>query len=151
MSIEFMLEFMLEYWYLFAVLMVVVFLLSNDPTASKVAGAKTLTPAQLPQLQSQQQAVIVDLNEKMGFAKGHISRAINIPFNNLADSLGKLRKYQKKPIILTCETGAQSRKAVAALQKNDFTTLYVLTGGLAAWKKENLPLEKSAEKSVNTK
>ena len=134
---------MTEYWYLFATLFVIVLLLSFDPGTRNVGGSKSVTPAQLPQLQSRENTVIVDLNETDKFKNGHISQSINMPFGSFSDSVGKLKKHQKKTIVLTCDTGANSRKAVSILQKNDYSEIYTLTGGLAAWKKENLPLEKS--------
>ena len=137
------LEFMTEYWYLFAMLMVIVFLLSMDPAQRGAGGSKMLNPSQLPQLQSREHAVIIDINDKARFKEGHISQSINVPFSTLGDSMGKIRKYQSKPVILACENGANSRKAVHILKKNDFSDIYVLSGGLASWKKENLPLEKS--------
>ena len=135
-------EFMTEYWYLFAMLFVTVLLLSFDPGALGTGASRSIAPAQLPQLQSRNNAVIVDVNEKDRFKTGHISQSINLPFSKLEDSIGKLKKHQKKPIVLTCDTGTNSKKAVSILKKNEFTDLYVLSGGLAAWKKENLPLEK---------
>jgi rhodanese-related sulfurtransferase len=136
-------EFMTEYWYLFATLFVIVLLLSFDPGTRNVGGSKSVTPAQLPQLQSRENTVIVDVNDAEKFKKGHISQAINIPIGGFSDSIGKLKKHQKKTIVVTCDTGTNSRKAVPILQKNEYSDIYVLTGGLAAWKKENLPLEKS--------
>ena len=136
-------EFMTEYWYLFAMLFVVVFLLGMDPAQRGPGGSKTLTPSQLPQLQYREKAVVVDLNEKDQFKQGHISQAINVPYSMFADSMGKLRKYQHKPVILVCENGNNSRKAVSVLKKNDFSSIYVLSGGLVSWKKENLPIEKN--------
>ena len=131
-------EFMTEYWYLFAMLLVTVFLLSIQGTGTSA----TITPAQLPQLQARENAVIVDVNETEKFRTGHISRAVNIPFSVLGDSLNKLKKYQKKTIVLTCDTGNTSKKAMAVLKKNEFSDIYLLAGGLGAWRKENLPLEK---------
>lgn len=136
-------EFMTEYWYLFATLFVIVLMLSFDPATRGAGGSKSVTPAQLPQLQSREKAVIIDVNDPEKFKSGHIPQAINVPFADLGDSLGKLKKHQKKPLVLTCDTGAQSRKAVSILQKNDFSDIYILIGGLAAWKKDNLPLVKS--------
>ncbi len=135
-------DFLTEYWYLFAMLIVTVFMLSLDPAKRGASGSKTLTPSQLPKLQTRENAVIVDLNEKDKFKEGHISQAINVPFSGLENSLGKLRKHQKKAVVLTCENGSNSRKAVAILKKNDFSEIYTLNGGLASWRKENLPLEK---------
>jgi rhodanese-related sulfurtransferase len=135
-------DFMTEYWYLFAMLFVTIFMLGMDPAKRGVGGSKSLAPGQLPQLQSREKAVIVDLNEKDKFKQGHISQAINVPFGSLADSLGKLRKHKDKPVVLTCENGNNSRKAVSILKKNDFSNIYTLAGGLVAWRKESLPLEK---------
>ncbi len=132
-------EFITEYWYLFAMLLVIVFLLSMH----SVGDPRTIAPAQLPQLQSRENAVIVDLNEAEKFKSGHISQAVNIPFSVLENSLSKLKKYQKKAVVLTCDTGNNSKKAMAFLKKNEFSDIYLLSGGLNAWKKENLPLEKS--------
>ncbi len=132
-------EFITEYWYLFAMLLVIVFLLSMHG----VSDPRAVTPAQLPQLQAREKAVIVDVNEADKFKSGHISQAVNIPFSVLGNSLGKLKKYQKKPLLLTCDTGNNSKKAMAILKKNEFSDIYLLAGGLNAWKKENLPLEKS--------
>ena len=136
-------EFMTEYWYLFAMLFVTVLLLSIDPGSRAGGGSRMLAPNQVPQLQSRENAVIVDVNEKEKFKEGHISQALNFPFSRLEDSMGKLKKHQKKPIVLACENGNTSKKAVNVLKKNEFTDLYVLSGGLAAWRKENYPLEKS--------
>ncbi len=136
-------EFMTEYWYLFATLFVIVLMLSIDPAKQGAGGAKSVSPNQLPQLQSRENAVIIDINEKDRFKAGHISQSVNLPFSKLSDSLTKLKKYQNKPLVLVCDTGANSKKAVSILKKNDVSDIYLLTGGLAAWKKENLPLEKS--------
>ena len=135
-------DFMTEYWYLFAMLFVIVLMLSVDPASRSAAGSKSLTPAQLPQLQSREHPVIVDLSESDKFAEGHIAQSINVPYSKLEDSLGKIRKYQKKPLVLVCENGNNARKAVSVLHKNDFEDIYTLAGGLAAWRKDNMPLEK---------
>ena len=136
-------EFITEYWYLFATLFVIILLLNFDPGTRGVGGSKLVTPAQLPQLQSRENAVIVDVNEADKFKHGHISQAINLPFGRFGDSIGKLKKHKNKPIVLTCDTGTNSRKAVAILKNNEFSDIYVLSGGLAAWRKDNLPLVKS--------
>jgi len=136
-------EFMTEYWYLFAMLLVIVFMLSLDPASRGASGSKLLSPGQLPQIQAREKAVIIDVNESEKFKAGHISQAINFPLSSLGDSTNRLKKYQSKPVILTCDMGTSSKKAALILKKNEFSDLYILNGGLAAWKKENLPLEKS--------
>jgi len=136
-------EFLTEYWYLFSMLLVILFLLSMDPSSRGGAGSRIINPVEVPPLQTRQHAVVVDLNDSDKFKEGHVSQSINIPFASLEDSIGKIRKHLKKPIILTCENGVNSKKAMAALKKHEFTDVYSLSGGLAAWRKEGLPLEKS--------
>jgi len=135
-------DFITEYWYLFAMLLAIVFMLALEPAQRKATGSRNVSPAELPKLQFREQAVVVDLSDNEKFKEGHVSRAINIPFGSLNDSIGKIRKHQSKPVVLVCETGANSRKAAAVLKKNEFSNIYILNGGLASWKRENLPLEK---------
>ncbi len=135
-------DFITEYWYLFAMLLAIVFLLGLEPAQRRATGSRNVSPAELPKLQYREQAVIIDLNDNEKFKQGHVSKAINIPFNSLNDSISKIRKHQAKPVVLVCETGANSRKAATVLKKNEFANLYILDGGLASWKRENLPLEK---------
>lgn len=136
------LEFIAESWYLFAMLAFVIVLLILDPASRGAGGAKMLAPAQLPQIQAREKAVIVDLSDDSRFKAGHIAQSINVPFNQLEERIAKIRKYRDKPVILACENGNNSRKATAVLKRNEFKILYLLQGGLAAWRKENLPLEK---------
>lgn len=140
------LEFITANWYLFAMLAVIVLLLTLNPGAGAGGGNK-ISPLQLPQMQSRQSAVIVDVCAAEAFKKGHIEQAINLPLDQIADKLAKLKKHKSKPIIVVCERGMNATKAVAILRKNDFTELYILEGGLAAWRKENLPLVKSDRRS----
>ncbi len=136
-------EFIVEYWYLFAMLGVITVLLAIDPSTRGVAGAKQVSALQLPQLQSRTSALVVDIRESDAFKTGHISQSINLPISKFENSLGKLKKYKDKGVILACEAGNKTGKAAAILRKNEYKEVYVLTGGLAAWKKENLPLEKT--------
>lgn len=134
-------QFITTYWYLFAMLAVIVLLLSLDP-ATRGAGAKKISPLQLPRLQSRESAVVVDISDPAAFKKGHIQQAVNLPLDQIADKIAKLNKHKSKPIIVACANGSRSGKGVSILRSKDFKQLYILDGGLAAWKKENLPLVK---------
>ncbi len=133
-------EFITSHWYLFALLFVIVLLLSMNPTAA--SGAKKISPLQLPQLQAREQAVVLDVGAADSFNKGHIAQSINLPLEQIKDKITKLNKYKNKPIIVACENGARSAKAAGILRVNQFDKLYILEGGLTAWRKENLPLVK---------
>ena len=136
-------EFLVEYWYLFAMLGVILVLLAIDPSARGPAGAKAVSALQLPQVQSRESGIVVDIRDREAYKGGHIAQSINLPLSELENSLAKLKKHKNKAIILTCEAGNRTGKAAAILRKNEYENIYVLTGGLNAWRKENLPLEKS--------
>ncbi len=68
-------------------------------------------------------AVIVDVRSKGEFAGGHIKGSINIPVDQLAANLNKL-KDKAKPIITCCASGMRSASAKSILQSNGYTNVY---------------------------
>ena len=134
-----LLQFAAANWYLFVMLGVIVLLL----TLSGSRGARKVSPMQLPGMQARRSAVVVDVCAEDAYKKGHIEQSINLPLGQFGDKLAKLNKHKSKPIILACHNGTLSPRAASILRRNDFGELYILEGGLAAWKKENLPLVKN--------
>jgi rhodanese-related sulfurtransferase len=138
------LDFIANNWYLFAALIVISTLIGIDTMRRGGAGANQVSAVQLPQLINQENAVVVDVCQPEEFGKGHIPAAINIPVDQIKEQLGQLEKFRKKdrPIVLSCRSGQRASRAAAVLRKNEFKRVYTLSGGLAAWEKENLPLER---------
>ncbi len=96
------------------------------------------------QLINREKAVVIDVCETEEFAAGHVGNAKNIPFSQLEEKLGAAVKNKALPVILVCQTGARSARAVAVAKKLGFDNAQAMSGGLAAWKTANLPVEKSA-------
>jgi len=138
------LDFIANNWYLFAALIVISTLIGIDTMRRGGAGANQVSAVQLPQLINQENAVVVDVCQPEEFRKGHIPAAINIPVDQIKEQLGQLEKFRKKdrPIVLSCRSGQRASRAATVLRKNEFKRVYTLSGGLAAWEKENLPLER---------
>jgi len=134
------LEFVSQYWYLFAMLAAILLLMAFDPAGNSVNGATKIPPSRLPQVQSRQSAVVVDVRNTDEFEGGHIAQSINLPLDTLDANLKKLNKHKSKPLILVCQTGARAAKSVNTLKNAGFSDLFVLDGGIAAWNRENLPL-----------
>ncbi len=132
------LEFISLNWYLFVMLAVIVLLLSLNPSG----GAKKISPLQLPNLQKRESAVVVDVCAAEAYLAGHIAQSINLPLDQINDKIAKLNKHKNKPIIVACQNGNRSVKAASILRNKQFNQIYILEGGLAAWRKENLPLVK---------
>ena len=54
----------------------------------------------------------------------------------------EVAKRKDRPVIVYCEGGERSSKAVAALKRQGFARVVNLTGGLRAWQQAGLPVEK---------
>jgi rhodanese-related sulfurtransferase len=109
----------------------------------KGAGTAGLTPAAAVQLINREKAVVVDVCETEEFAAGHIVGARNIPLNQLEEKLAGAVKNKALPLILVCQSGARSGRAVLMARKLGFEQAQSLGGGLTAWKAASLPVEKA--------
>jgi len=62
-------------------------------------------------------AVIVDVRTPQEYNKGHVSKSINIPLQQIEVRISTLKK-KNKTIITCCKSGLRSRKARNILLKN---------------------------------
>jgi rhodanese-related sulfurtransferase len=110
-----------------------------------IQGAATagLTPSAAVQLINREKAVVVDVCESNEFAAGHVTGSRNIPLGELEAKLATSVKNKTVPLILVCQTGARSGRALAIAKKLGYEQAQSLGGGLAAWRTANLPVEKS--------
>lgn len=102
-----------------------------------------LTPAAAVQMINREKAVVIDVCEAQEFAAGHVGGAKHIPLSQLEEKLPGMVKNKALPLILVCQSGARSGRAVATAKKLGYTQVQSLGGGIGAWKTANLPIEKS--------
>jgi rhodanese-related sulfurtransferase len=108
-------------------------------------GAATagLDPAGAVALINREKAVVIDVCEPGEFAAGHVVGARNIPLGELEAKLAGAVKNKALPVVLVCQSGMRSGRAVAIAKKLGYENVQSLGGGLAAWKTANLPIEKA--------
>lgn len=135
-------EFLLENWPLVLALVVIIGMLVFETMSPSAGGGRAVAVADVAQITNYQQGVILDIRDKDSFAKGHIANAKNIPFDTLESKINQVQKWQKRPIIVTCNNGLTAKKSIKTLKANGFENLYVLSGGMQAWLKEGFPLVK---------
>jgi rhodanese-related sulfurtransferase len=135
-------KFVIENWYLFAALVVILVMIAWSPLLRLIYGIRTSAVQSAVNLINRESAVIVDVCEPTEFQQGHLPRAMNIPLGNLAARVSELEKYRQQPILVTCRSGNRSIRGALTLRKNGFPQVYSLNGGLMAWEKEHLPVEK---------
>jgi rhodanese-related sulfurtransferase len=90
-------------------------------------------------------AVVIDLRAAEPFAAGHLAGARRMDGEQLLKAGDTLKKYKQKPLIIYDESGSAGTAAARQLKAQGFEHAFNLRGGLAAWRADNLPLEKGAK------
>ncbi|OGS90424.1 MAG: hypothetical protein A2Z95_03245 [Gallionellales bacterium GWA2_60_18] len=101
-------------------------------------------PAAL-QLVNHRNALVLDVREDKEYQEGHVLNAKLLPLGKLGERIGELEKYKEQPIVVVCRSGNRSAAACAMLGKQGFTQAHNLAGGMLAWQKANLPVERMAK------
>ncbi len=92
-----------------------------------------LAAAQLATLlqQAETAPVLVDVREPWEFELCHIAGSVPIPLSDLPARLAELDPSQA--ITLICHHGMRSEMAAGFLERNGFSKVANLVGGIAAW------------------
>lgn len=68
--------------------------------------------------------VIVDVREPLEYKLGHVKGALNVPLSKLSNNPGMLSDIPKdSEIIMYCNSGNRSGRAIAILKHNGYTNL----------------------------
>lgn len=132
-------KFLLDNWMLVSVALVSGLALLW-PVVGKGGG---LSPAQAVLLMNREKAVVVDVCEPGEFAQGHIVGARNVPLAQLEGQLAQAVKNKATPLILVCQAGVRSGRAMALARKLGYENVQSLSGGLKAWQASGMPVEKA--------
>jgi rhodanese-related sulfurtransferase len=109
---------------------------------NKIRGIKEVDTLGATNLINRSNALVLDVREQSEYDAGHIINSRLISLGKLKDRVGELEKYRTRPIVVVCRSGSRSESGTAFLNKQGFTQVVNLTGGVTAWQKANLPLEK---------
>jgi phage shock protein E len=72
-------------------------------------------------------ALLVDVRTPAEFEQGHLTKARNIPYDQLRERVAELGADREVPVVLYCRTGRRSELARQTLRELGFT--HVLNGG----------------------
>jgi len=109
---------------------------------NRLRGVRDVNCAGALQMINHKDAVVLDVREQAEYQSGHLLNAKQIPLLKLRDRIGELERYRDRPIVVVCRSGQRSATACAMLGREGFAQVYNLAGGVMAWQKANLPLEK---------
>ncbi len=91
-------------------------------------------------------AILVDIRERDEFAREHAPGAVSHPLSTFDRSVPEPRPGQT--VIYTCRTGQRTAMNGVRLAACVLGQVYVVEGGLEAWKAEGLPTRKDASQPI---
>jgi rhodanese-related sulfurtransferase len=103
------------------------------------AAAKSISPREL---QAAPPASVIFVDTSQDFARGHVPGARWVPRGWLELWIGDLVPSKSAPLAVTCLDGRSAPLAAATLGDLGYQNLSVLDGGMAAWQKAGLPVER---------
>ena len=71
---------------------------------------------------------IIDVRSKKEYQEGHLNGAINIPLFNIKTNIDKINTNKK--VLVYCQSGVRSKKALKILEDLGIKNVYNLKGGL---------------------
>ena len=104
---------------------------------------KGLNPTEAVQLMNRDKAVVIDVCEPGEYAAAHITGARNVPLAQLEAQLPNMVKNKATPVILVCQAGARSGRALTVARKLGYENAQSLAGGLKAWQAASMPVSKA--------
>ncbi|WP_225204452.1 rhodanese family protein [Novosphingobium huizhouense] len=99
-----------------------------------------LAPADVRNRLASGKAVLIDIRESDEFARVHIAGARSVPLSALEHA--HLAIEPGADVIFTCRSGMRTANACDRLAVRVDGPAYVLDGGLDAWMREGLPVER---------
>jgi rhodanese-related sulfurtransferase len=110
------------------------------PLINRRAAGASVNHVGATRLMNDHNATVIDVRAPAEFDAGHVANSKNIPLEDVSKRLGELAK--DKPVIVVCQTGPRASKAAASLREAGFAQVFVLDGGVNAWKEAGLPTVK---------
>ena len=136
-------EFVLNNLVLFAALLVVLVLLIKAELDHQANKGLFVSPASAIRLiNNQDETLIIDIRAVAEYKKGHINGANNMLLSEFASNIEAYSDYKNKPVLIYCNSGNTTGRAIKLLKKAGYEKINNLEGGVAAWKEANMPLSK---------
>ena len=75
-------------------------------------------------------AILLDVRSEQEFREGHLFGAINIPLYELYCTAEEILRDKNSTIIAYCQVGLRSKKAIEILKKLGYKNLYNIKNGI---------------------
>lgn len=108
------------------------------PIQEVLSGFRVVRPAVASEImRDNPDLLIVALSSPEDFhALGHIEGAINIPLEDLESRLSDVVRVLRSGLLIYCHIETCNAEAMSTLRENGFRYVFILEGGIQAWKDE---------------
>ncbi len=83
-------------------------------------------------LKKNNKILVIDVRTRDEFKHKHLEGAINIPMQYITERIELVTRNRQDVIVVYCEYGGRSQKALAKLKKMGYVNVYNLRGGIEA-------------------
>lgn len=104
------------------------------------AGGPTIGTLEATRLLNSREVQVVDCRTAAEFSAGSLSGARNLPVTDISRHAEELRK--DLPVLLVCEHGRRSSIASVKLRTAGVKEVFILDGGMEAWRAAGLPVSR---------
>ncbi len=139
-----LIEFISNHPLLVLALVAILAMLVGGEIRQRLSGVREVGPVEATRMLNHDNAVMIDMREDKEYREGHIVNAIHLPASKQDNYTGKLEKYRDRPLIVYCRSGQRSIAVCSKLRKQGFESVCNLKGGVVAWQKAELPLDRDA-------
>jgi len=105
-------------------------------------GRPGLDPVQVSELVSGLGALVVDLRNAESFRAGHIRGSLHVPYEELRARFVTPDPKASRALVLVDDTDELSNHAFDLLAARGYQAVYVLRGGMKAWRRAGRPILK---------
>ena len=81
-------------------------------------------------LKNDKEAILLDVRSPQEYRENHLSGSINLPLYNIESNCNEMLPNKEDTIIIYCQSGNRSKRAMQILQKDGYTNLYNIAGGM---------------------
>ncbi|MEX0431453.1 rhodanese-like domain-containing protein [Spiribacter insolitus] len=134
-------EFSINHPLLIGALLAVVAALVASEVMNFRRGRHAIDTADATRLYNHDAAVFVDVRNENAYQTSHLPGAINIPMEHIDKRQDRLKRFSDRTIVVYCDSGQRTLKAVQALQGQGWSEVRQLRGGINAWREASLPTE----------
>jgi rhodanese-related sulfurtransferase len=106
------------------------------PRPSRV---RAVEPAAAAALAADPAVLIVDVGDGGSYFAGHLARAVSIPRDQLRFRLHEIPSAPAQRVLVYDEEGRRAHSAGVLIEDETGDEVFVLSGGLRAWRRAGLP------------